>query len=59
MTKDNKRTRTFREVGIVRDQTSNAFIFSSDIKDWMPSVSEKRDKQKQYTKIHGQPKRRI
>jgi hypothetical protein len=59
MTKDNKRTRTFREVGVVRDQVSYSFFFSNEIKDWMPKVSEKRNKQREYAKIHGHSKRRI
>jgi hypothetical protein len=41
------------------DKICYAFVFSSDIRDWMPKMDEKREKQREYVAKYANSKRKI
>lgn len=55
----NNYTRAIGHQNIKKNDTLFAFAFSSDIRDWMPKVNEKREYSREYHKTNSDSKRKI
>lgn len=55
----NNYTRALGHQNVKKNDTLFAFAFSSDIRDWMPKVAEKRQKSRDYNALTGPRKRSI